>query len=282
MSDPWGAPWSRGLPSSGALTVAGAGQWVTPDELLIITVRNALAGVALAFNGRLWVPPDKVVELNQPIVPTSDRSLNTFAQALDYGYLVSAAVIASSGAGRRGQTLAAMQLARPPKTAFAPKLFMGQDYVTGMNAVLWPSPRVVGGIEGPGALYSIAVTTPGAGADWTQTVPTGARWRIRGGTAQLVTSAAVATRQVALVIDDGVNTLFTSESASTQLAGVTQVYDLLPGGTVTTLVSTHQPLFQPVDLILSAGWRIRTSTGAIQAGDQWSAIRLLVEESLED
>ncbi len=141
---------------------------------------------------------------------------------------------------------------------------------------------MVPGIEGPGLLRSLTVANPAAGVDWTQAAPTNGRWFLRGGTATLLTSAAIANRQVALVIDDGASTLFTIEAAAVQAAGATVVYDLIPGDTLTALTATHQPVIIPRDLRLLAGWRVRTSTGLLQAGDQWSAIQLMLEEWIED
>lgn len=255
---------------------------VTPDDFLIATVRSSLAGAVLHIAARLWLPNGLIAPYEQVIRPGSARALQNFSQQLHHGYLVSASVTALSPFPTRGQVLAALQIARPPVATFTPNWFLGQDYLTSMDAVYWPGGRNTPGVEGPGVLQSLAIANPAAGADWSQSVPTAARWLVRGGAATLVTSVAVATRQVALVIDDGVNTLFTIEAGTTQLASLTQVYSLLPGQTTATLISTQLPIYIPPDLRLFAGWRIRTSTGAIQVTDQWSAIRLLIEENLED
>ncbi len=256
--------------------------WVTPDDLIVVQVRNSLAAAKLQLNARLWHPDEGVMEFNLSMAPTSARALNTFTQQLYYGYLVSAAVTAQSPFPTRGQTLASLSIARPPATAPITKLYMAQDYLTSQNAVLWPEGRAIAGVEGPGVLLSTAVANPAAATDWTLTVPANARWRVRGGSATLVTGVVAPVRQVALVIDDGANTFYTIEAATTQAASLTQIYNLLPGDTLTTLISTQLPVFLPTDLVLFAGWRIRTSTTAIAGLDQWSAIRLLIEENLED
>jgi len=255
---------------------------VTPDDFLIASVRSSLAGAVLHIAARLWLPNGMIAPYEQLIRPGSARALQNFSQQLHHGYLVSASVTALSPFPTRGQVLVSLQVARPPVAAFVPTWFLSQDYLTSMDAVYWPGGRNTPGVEGPGVLQSLAIGNPAAGADWSQTVPTAARWLVRGGTATLVTAIAVATRQVAIVIDDGANTLMTIEAGVSQAASLTQIYSLLPGQTTSTLISTQLPIYLPPDLRLLAGWRIRTSTGAIQAADQWSAIRLLIEESLEE
>lgn len=134
------------------------------------------------------------------------------------------------------------------------------------------------GLRGRGAVYRLEAPVPAAGADWAFSPPAGAAFRILGGSAQLVTSAVVANRQVAIVVDDKSVTLFTIEAAAVQAAGATVTYDLLPGCTLTTLTGGHQPVFLPVGIILSQQFRLRSVTGAIDVGDKWSAIYVLVEE----
>lgn len=272
-----------GPPAPSGLTSGVLSEWVTPDDLLIVQVRNALAGVTLSVGARTWHPVDGVKEFNQDVIPTSDRSQNTFSVQLYYGWLVSMAIRATAGSPRRGQTLATLSLARPPATAFRPKMLLAQDYVTSQYGPLWPGGRQNLGVEGPGMLYSQVVANPAAGADWTQTVPTGARWLLHGIAATLVTAVAAGNRQPLLIIDDGTSTLVLQDTALTQAASLTNIWDWAPGTPTTGLAAgTNNVIALPFPIPLFAGWRIRTSTTAIQAADQWSGIRLLVEEWLED
>lgn len=270
-------------PAPAGLTSGVLSEWVTPDDLLLIQVRNALAGVTLSVGARAWNPVDGVKEFNQDITPTSDRSQNTFSVQLYYGWLVSAAIRATAGSPRRGQTLATLSIARPPATAFRPKMILAQDYVTTQYGPLWPGGRQSLGVEGPGMLYSQAVATPGAGADWVQTVPTGARWLLHGIYATLATAIAAGSRQPLLVIDDGTNKLVAQDTAQTQAASLTQDWSWGPGVITTGVVQGGVHVVGlPFPVPMFAGWRVRPITGAIQAADQWSAIRLAVEEWLED
>jgi len=256
---------------------------VTPDDLLIVQVRNALAGVSLGVGLRTWHPRTGIVEHNIPITPTSDRSLNTFSLALDYGYLVSAAAKVTAGSPRRGQTLVTMLLARPPVSAFAPKMILAQDYLTSSYGPLWPGGRHSLGVEGPGMLYSFIVAIPASGADWVQAVPTGARWLLHGIYATLITVAGGGARTPLLVFDDGANRVAAAVSGVGQAGALTNDWTWAPGTPTTGLLSgVVNNVALPFPVPLFAGWRVRPITANITLGDQWAPIRLLVEEWLED
>ncbi len=245
-------------------------------------MRNSLAGVQLGANARIWHPDGSVGEINLPIIPGTTRAVQFFSQQLHYGYLVHAAVTKLAGAPNRGNTLVSMQVARPPVGSFATKWFLGQDYVTGMSAVYWPFGRMLPGIEGPGALFSLAVSNPAAGAEFVQTVPTGARWLLHAARGSLLTSGTVGNRQPQLRFTDGTNTLAQTASPLTQAAGLPQLYFWEPSiPTLGVAVSSVNVAHFPFPIPLLAGWQISSASGVL-AGDQWSSIFLDVEEWLED
>jgi hypothetical protein len=134
------------------------------------------------------------------------------------------------------------------------------------------------GLEGRGGLKLITAPEPAAGHDWVLTPPPGARWRLLGGSAQLVTSATVATRQVLFQVVREGTVCFTIPSPNTQAASLTYTYQFLPGVAQDTLLSTYPLLQLPHDVLLDNRMRVQSSTGAIDTADQWSAVVLLVEE----
>jgi len=144
---------------------------------------------------------------------------------------------------------------------------------TGVRSLtVYPSP------EGPGTLRSITGTDPAAGAEISETVTANARWRLISFRASLVTDATVANRRMNLNIDDGTNTLLLTPPASDQAATLTYIYQASNYGTVSNFLSTTMALPLPSDLILHGGYRIRSSTNSLQAGDNWGAPQYLVEE----
>ena len=131
----------------------------------------------------------------------------------------------------------------------------------------------------PGVSRVVKVPNPAAGADWTQAVPGGVMWKILSGQATLTTSATVATRLPQIQL--------TSAGVNVGLYGA--VFNV-PAGT-TAAISFSQRLGSAVGLAgspsspaplpnypLVQGDTLGSSTGAIQAADQWSAIAFVVAE----
>lgn len=261
-----------------------ARRWVTPDDLVVVGIRNSLSGVTVSANVRLWLPEGSFGNFGMTIKPVSDRSLNFFTSPLYYGYAVSAAAYASgSPTPRYGQTFVSLVIARAPSSSFLDNIFFGAGYVAGLAEIGEPQATARLSTDGAGFLQRIAVTTPAAGADWTQTVPTNARWRIRGVRATLTTSAAVANRNIALRILDGAgNVVFTMFGHQGIVASTGNVEDWSPGASTSTQTGNEFYQALATDLQLFSGWVIQTGTQNLQAGDQWSAISLEVEEWIED
>lgn len=128
-------------------------------------------------------------------------------------------------------------------------------------------------LDGPGAYLSLTGTNPAAGIEIIETVPTNTIWRLWGAYASLVTDATAANRRVKVLIDDGTNTVFPSDSSAVQIASQTEYYIIGPHSGV---VADHW-IPTPTGMLMLAGWRMQTSTTLIKAGDNWSAPQLTVE-----
>lgn len=120
--------------------------------------------------------------------------------------------------------------------------------------------------SGPGA--------PAAGADWSNVPGVGKTpLCVR---ARLVASATVANRTPQLVVTDGGgNTLFFAPAAPAQTAGQTVDYCWYPGAPITTAAGAVVLGPMPA-LPLAANWTVGTVTGGLQAGDQWSALNIVL------
>src|SRR5439155_7213869 len=100
-------------------------------------------------------------------------------------------------------------------------------------------------------------------------------WTLQSVDFTLTTSATVANRQVQLIIDDGANELWRILVPVTQAATLVYVYAF--GGStndaaVRAATGINEVLSELPPLTLGAGYRSRTSTVNIAAGDQYSAI----------
>jgi hypothetical protein len=132
--------------------------------------------------------------------------------------------------------------------------------------------------SGPGNLRLIAGTNPAAAAEITEAVPTGAAWKLHALSAQLVTDATVANRNVRLMADDGANIYVMSDANYAHPGSTTLAYSAKALPTQAVGASTFVNIPWPHDLVLPAGHRIRTLTQNIQAGDNWGVPLLYVEE----
>lgn len=116
-------------------------------------------------------------------------------------------------------------------------------------------------------------TVPAAGAEWSQTVPPGEIWLIHAVHAILTASAVVATRFPTLVVDDQTTRSGRYSAGAGVTAGqaIEMTWDQV-GAFNSPASSTVFMANIPADLILQSGWRLRSLTSAIDAGDQWSSI----------
>lgn len=128
-------------------------------------------------------------------------------------------------------------------------------------------------------LRVVPVAPPAPGQEWSIAAPGQGYWRILAARWVLVTDANVANRHVSLLLDDQTDVLAGLPAGAVQAAGLTQSYSLFPGSPPGALAGAPWLLPAPTDgLVLMPGFRVRSSTVAIQVGDQYSAIRLYVEE----
>lgn len=111
-------------------------------------------------------------------------------------------------------------------------------------------------------------TDPPAGSEMSVTVPAGQTWRLEAVEVTLVTSAVVNNRQVALVIDDGVNEIARIVSGVVQAASTTVRYVF--SGQVDESANRGGVQLEPLPTIdVGPGWRIRTVTTLLDVGDNY-------------
>ncbi|HEV3059064.1 MAG TPA: hypothetical protein VGY48_12510 [Vicinamibacterales bacterium] len=281
------APTWLGVPSPAL--AGGSPLYVTGEDGLRLTVFNSAAGVTVTFSGR-FLPAkqrddeadQRVSSINQTLVPTTARAASTVFLSLGEGWLLDWSVQATAGTPLVGQTFATLEIVRGTSGALARLSRLGHGYLTATTALGWPGSTFTNSLDGEGAVRSIQVSTPAAGADFLQAVPTGARWELLSVKALLTTAVAVANRSPRLLLDDGANVLFDGPAPVTQAASLAVVWSWGAGAggpVIADAGAVSSPI--PNDVYLSAGFRILSSTGLLQAADQWSAINLLVREWIE-
>ncbi len=261
---------------------APAPLYITRDDILVLRVRNSVAGINVTCRGRYLGRDGQVHRFSDFVVPTSDRASNNLQIELDYGFLLSVTVaVGETEVVRRGQTFVQAFLQHGSVEAAYQQLLVS-DYVTQQAPVGWPGGILRSSVEGPGVLRSITGTDPAAGVEISETVPVNARWRLISIRFILVTSAAVANRQVDFLLDDGVTIYYRIFSSAVQTASVTLNYGASDQNFRGDDGGGNIQIVMPMAPVLFQGHRIRTATTALQAGDNWGAPQLYVEEWIEE
>ena len=270
----WSAEATRSVP--------GGELWVTPDDMLIIGVRSSLPGVTLTLAARMWDPTGQFVGGVTNVVPPGDRSLNFYTMPLGYGYLTHAALVTPSGNVHRGQTYVQVLLARELATKFQTYACLFQGYLSSTRKLSWPPGLLEDPLDGQGYLYDFQVSTPSAGSQWNQQVPSFARWRVASIVAELDTSATVANRFPGIQwTNDHLAVIFSPMSNLTETAGNSQVYTWARRGTADVITGTLSTVGLDLPLMLRAGGGIQSQVQNMQSGDQWKNIYMSVEEWIE-
>jgi len=248
------------------------------DWLQVTTIGNT-GSITLTISGRVLRPDGQLSPFTFTHVASSNRAAASTVVALPEGWLLGVSVIASTGTPLYGATWCRLQLMHGFSSAQIVIQALASGVVTATYPLIFPGQTTDPRLSGSGAVRAIVGTTPAAGAEVSETVPTGARWLLISFTAVLTTSAAAANRIPVLNIDDGTNVFFVSPSAVVEGANLTTSNTWWGGGFQTGgIQQTIVVNALGVSMLLEPGFRIRTVTSAIQAGDQYAAPKYLVIE----
>jgi hypothetical protein len=264
------------------LLAAGAGGiYLTGEENFRLTTWGALANAVVTLEGRFVGADGLSLPFAESQIPNSDRSAKTSIFGAREGLLTNMQLRVGTGTSTTGTIAAILEIIRGREGGVQPLGTLLQGYVNSATRLAWPGSPISSLVTGAGRLRTIAGTNPAAGVEISEVVPAGARWKLRTFLFSLVASAAAANRTPVLTIDDGANVLWETGSNVAQTAAQTAKYRAGAGVPFATFgaLAYHLPL--PADLLLAAGSRIRTVTGAIDVGDDYGAPVYQVEEFLE-
>ncbi len=133
---------------------------------------------------------------------------------------------------------------------------------------------------GPEGAILIATTDgdPAAGAEVSITVPGRAVWDVIAIGFVLDTDGTVASRQPALIIDDGQDRIIRLPSEGSTTANSIKSYAWYRGAGHHTNTNNGLTGSLPEPTILLPGWRVLTDTNNLQAGDNFTAPMVYVRE----
>lgn len=252
------------------------------DEQLRVVSVNSLTGVTVAVQGYRLDPKGEKHELRHVHTPNTDRTAASSVFPLGPGALLNLTVFAASASPSIGETFVIVQLIRGLGAAVLVMGTLLAGFVTAVQPLGWPGSPIESSLSGPGALRKVTGTDPAAGAEISETVPTGARWELLTLRVNFATDTTAIDRRPILFLDDG-STKFFHSAASTVINASNNLDYIWAGGLpLATAVSGAAPLAGLVlGAVLLAGFRIRTTTQNIQAGDNYDNPVLMVREWLE-
>jgi len=257
----------------------------TGEDALQIDSFDSAAGVTLTIAGAMLGTDLQLLPFSFTVTPTTNRVVTTVRVGVDSGWLEHIRIIVTAGAPLLGQTFVFVRICRGTLANALTLGTIASGYVTANTDLYWPGGTTQLPLDGEGWAQAVTIGNPAAGTDWSQTVPTNARWELVAASALLTTSAVVANRQPRLIADDGATPVFEAASPVAITAGlaIRESWGAGAGGPVSADILTGGAVSSglPNDLYLPAGFRVRSATGAIDVGDQWSAIRLYVREWIE-
>ena len=255
---------------------------VEAEDVLVLAAYASVAGLTVTLNVRYMDGEGRPKVMPISVAPASNRTQSTASVALPPGILLGMQVAVSGGTPKYGQCYAQVFLQRGQGASALLTWAPIQGPITTQIVQAWPDSAPIPSVSGEGVIRSITGTTPAAGADISETVPTSARWQLLAFTAQLVTSSAVANRNGQFLVDDGANLFYRLANNANQTATQTFRYQWDSGGSgPQSDINNNRVMSLPDPLLLSAGYRLRTSTVGIDVADQWSLVQYLVREWLD-
>ena len=255
-----------------------AGLYVTINDALQLTLYGTIASVPVNLRVRLLLP-DGTISINAWDVSSGPQlQKNSFQFMLSEGYILSATVFTQASVAR-GQLYGTLQLNRGAIGSTLYGQTLTQGYVTGQSAIYFPNGPHGYSLEGAGHLRVVVGAIPALGAEFIETVPALSTWRLLSLRVKLITSAAATPRVMTLVLDDGANFFCQVSASATQAASISNTYNFGAGqDTFVTANPIIQQLAMPVGMLLTSGFRIRSTTTSKDAGDQYTQLFYAVEE----
>jgi hypothetical protein len=253
--------------------------YVDQNTSIEIRIWTATANCTVQVTAVILLPDGTISNNVWNLTPTNNRTPNNTVFPLTEGFLLSVTA-RETVAGALVEAYCNVSLTRGSGLSLEFTETLMEGWLSLQQYLSWPPGIYQRSNDGNGYIISITGTTPGAGAEISEVVPAHAMWRPIAFRYALTSSAAAATRQSDLRIDDGTNVYAEVTPASSQAASLTQTYNWMSGvqGSPVANGIVCGPL--PQQLFMYAGHRLRTNTPNLQAGDQYTAPQYLVEEWL--
>lgn len=151
-------------------------------------------------------------------------------------------------------------------------------YVSEDYSVNYPFGKIEGPTEGPGLMRSITGTNPAAGAEVIQSVPANTMWRLHAITVTLVTDATAVNRVVKWRKKGNTAEYFRIPHGVLHGGSTTGQYTLAMIGSERTAFGNTSVQTDILQNRMSPADTVETITDNLQAGDDYGAPQLLIEQ----
>jgi hypothetical protein len=255
------------------------GAYVGVDDSLEIWQWVAGTGNLAEVNVRMLGLDGLIHPFKFQVIDFSQQAIIRNRFQLMEGWILSATVRTTGTPTSSGYLYAVLGLSRSPFGAGNLYNVLCAGYAGTDAPLCYPNAPLQRSTDGQGILHSVVGGVPAAGVDWNVNVSTNARWRLISLVARLTTSATVANRTPSLFLRDAsANGIFDSPQITPQAASLVVAYSWGDSCAAVATVGgvANAPL--PGNCYLAQNMQIFSSTPGIQAGDQWTAPVLLIQE----
>lgn len=251
---------------------------VTGEDNLRVDLWTDQFAVRASIHWRMLTADRNIQVFTTPFAATSATPSvrNRADYTLGPGLLLNLGVVQVEPTGQFGHCFIRVQLVRGLGAAAVLLGTLISDYVTDQQSLGWPGSPIRRSVEADQTGFSQQGTDPAAGVEFSEAVPGGVRWELAAVLAVLTTSATIATRRPKLIIDTGVGGFSVAIVAQTLTLPASSSatfgwYLGMPLETALPLGVALGVAGLPSRLVLFGGYRVRSVTDSLQAGDNWDA-----------
>lgn len=255
--------------------------YIGPTDSLQVVLITRVASEIVEIRARIMKPDGDIIPLVQRLEPTTTLNPNRFTIRLTEGFLLSvtADVVQASSGGPI--VYCSASITRTPGNQAENFFPLFADYINAEYQAGWPGPVWRAPWDGAGLWRILNGTDPAPGVEVSESVPLRTRWRVAGLSATLTTDATVATRTVRFRINTAGAEVYRAASSITQTASQVIRYLFTDGVPFSSLAAELSVVPIPRQAVLVEGHVLATATLNLQAGDDWSSVRLWVEDWIQ-
>lgn len=260
--------------------VGPQGLWVTEADELVFTAWGQGAAVVMLLNARLVTVDGDVVVSSVRNTTSAGLDSETEEMALFPGWLMQVSVQPQAEGLVFGTVFARVVLRRGGQSLLRNSVVLWSGVVGVGGGVVWPGGDSREAVTAEGAVVSVSVANPAAGANWSSAENAALRTRLLACSFRLVTDATVATREVQVRGVYGGAIGWLGMASQSQTASNTRDYFGVLGFVQTAVIAGNIAIPLPGHLD-ARGTTYDSLVANMVAGDQLSNVQYLVERRFE-